>query len=76
MLRLKKLIVSKQSDKLALCSNMVKLDDFKKVQELTSLYRALDYYAEQYEQTITAIKALAVNMSPADIRYAIKESEK
>lgn len=52
------------------------LDDFKMVQELTSLYRALDYYAEKYEETKDAIRALAVNMSPKDIRYAIKESEK
>lgn len=55
---------------------MLALDDFKKVMKLTGLYRALDYYAEQYEETKKAIQALAVNMSPSDIRYAIKESEK
>ena len=60
----------------ALGSSMLELDDFKQVMKLTSLYRALDYYAEKYEETKKAIQALAVNMSPSDIRYAIKESEK
>ena len=55
---------------------MLVLDDFKKVMKLTSLFRALDYYSVQYEETKKAIQALAVNMSPSDIRYAIKESEK
>lgn len=55
---------------------MLKLDDFKKVQQLTALFRALDYYSCQYDETAKAIKALAVNMSPSDIKYAIKESEK
>lgn len=55
---------------------MLELDDFKKVMKLTSLFRALDYYSIQYEETKKAIQALAVNMSPSDIRYAIKESEK
>lgn len=55
---------------------MNELDDFKKVQQLTSLYRELDYYCEQAERVKAEIRGLAVNMSPHDIKYAIKESEK
>lgn len=52
------------------------LDDFKKVQQLTALYRELDYFSAQYDRCVKDIRALAVNMSPHDIKYAIKESEK
>lgn len=54
---------------------MDKLDDFKRVEKLTALYRELDYYCEQAERVKNEIKQLAVNMSPHDIKYAIKESE-
>lgn len=77
MLKQKKLTESKQLVKLALCSkDMLKLDDYKKVKELTDLYRALDYYSCQYDRTVREIQSLAANMSPKDIKYAIKESEK
>lgn len=55
---------------------MDQLDNFKKVQQLSSLYRELDYYCEQAERVKQEIRSLAVNMSPHDIKYAIKESEK
>ena len=55
---------------------MITLDDYKKVRELTDLFRALDYYSEKYEEVSSQIKALAANMSAKDIKYAIKESEK
>lgn len=55
---------------------MTTLDDFKKVEQLTALYRALDYYYEMIEDVTKDIRALAVNMSPKDIKYAIKQSEK
>lgn len=55
---------------------MDELDNFKNVQKLTALYRELDYYSEQYDRVVREIKGLAVNMSPHDIKYAIKESEK
>lgn len=55
---------------------MIELDDYKKVKELADLFRALDYYSEKYEEVSKEIKALAVNMSAKDIKYAIKESEK
>ena len=54
---------------------MVTLDDYKKVKQLADLYRALDYYSEKYDEVVSEIRALAVNMSPKDIKYAIKESE-
>lgn len=52
------------------------LNDYKKVKELSDLYRALDYYSEMYEAVSNKIRALGATMSANDIRYAIKESEK
>lgn len=55
---------------------MVTLDDFKKVKDLADLYMALDYYNEMFEKTLKDIRALCVNMSAKDIKYAIKLSER
>lgn len=51
------------------------LSDYKKVKELADLYRMLDFYNDSYNKTVRKIQALAANMTPSDIKYAIKESE-
>ena len=52
------------------------LDDFKKVKHLANLYMELDYYNSQFDRVLREIRSYAVNMSPRDIKYAIKLSEK
>lgn len=55
---------------------MEELKDYKKVQELTALYKYLDWLLCKVEDTKHEIRTLGANMDPFDIKYAVRESEK